>query len=539
MTGAVLLNPSGDQTISADNLLPAAGNTTQSLGSSAATWEAVLGTVSTSDLNGIQVVDGINHATIQSAINACPSTGGTVYLPAGTYTQNTALTLKNGIRIIGAGCGSLGAGAGQGVTQINTTLTSGALFPITGLEGVHISDIAINNTGSGGGTAFLLNYGQYCLIERFVVYGAFSNGIVLNPAGGTASTIFNDFRDGLISLSRASSVCILIDSGTSTDMVNNSNQFSNLNLSAGSSGTAVSIVGGSGGNPFCNENVFRGVQFFAASGTGIDVQWGRDNLFLSCTIETNTTGVTLGSGSFGSTLLACEISGNTTQVSDSGSRTFITGNIGGTQQVYGVSQTGSLKANSYTLTAAGDNGANTFNGPTGWAIMGSGTTVALINTASFEAVQNLVCDKKISSYNGVSTIGNGVPSEIELVALTAQAAIITNHALFTPGTSGLYRVSFNAKVTRAASGGTPSSTLGGSTGFTVKYKDATDSTASVVTPSTNVTPFVNSGNALTAAACGSVVINAASGTAVTFSYGYTSSGTTAMQFEVQVVVESL
>jgi hypothetical protein len=39
MSPAVLLNPSGDQTISVGNLLPAAGNTTQSLGFQGALWD--------------------------------------------------------------------------------------------------------------------------------------------------------------------------------------------------------------------------------------------------------------------------------------------------------------------------------------------------------------------------------------------------------------------------------------------------------------------------------------------------------------------
>jgi hypothetical protein len=121
-----------------------------------------------------------------------------------------------------------------------------------------------------------------------------------------------------------------------------------------------------------------------------------------------------------------------------------------------------------------------------------------------------------------------------LVTLATQGAAQTNTALFTPTASGLYRISFYAKVTRAA---TSSSTLGGATGFSVTFTDATDSTASVIATTSNVGSAVNAGNLLTSAASGSLIINALTGVAVTFSYGYTSSGATTMQYEMQVFGE--
>jgi hypothetical protein len=125
-----------------------------------------------------------------------------------------------------------------------------------------------------------------------------------------------------------------------------------------------------------------------------------------------------------------------------------------------------------------------------------------------------------------------VPSSVvATIPLTAQSAALSGQALFTPTTPGLYRISFNAKVTVPAS---VSSTLGGTNGFVVTYTDATDSTASV-TLQLNAPPAVNSGNALTSAATGSVLINAAA-SPVTFSFDYTSSGT-AMEYQIQAVAE--
>ena len=236
----------GPTTVSAGNLNPATGNTTQSLGVSGSPWNAVLNSITTGSLNGAIVVDGVNFTTIQAAINACPTNGGIVYLPPGTYTQNAPLTLRDGIRIIGAGCGAIGRGSGLGVTQINTNLTTGALFPILDFEGIHISDIAVNCTGAGGAIGIQFKYGQYCTIERFAIYGGFTTGIQMNADPPNGSTIFNHIRDGEISLTPSSAVCILIDSGTSTTMVNNSNIFTNVNCAAGSGGFGLSIVGGAG-----------------------------------------------------------------------------------------------------------------------------------------------------------------------------------------------------------------------------------------------------------------------------------------------------
>lgn len=128
----------------------------------------------------------------------------------------------------------------------------------------------------------------------------------------------------------------------------------------------------------------------------------------------------------------------------------------------------------------------------------------------------------------------GTPSSVvTTVPLAAQSAPIVAQALFTPTTPGLYRVSFNAKVTVPDA---VSSVLGGTAGFTVFYTDATDATSSV-TLQLNTPPATNSGNFIVSAATGSVLVNAAA-SPVTFSYDYTS-GITPMQFQIQVTVEAV
>ncbi len=137
-------------------------------------------------------------------------------------------------------------------------------------------------------------------------------------------------------------------------------------------------------------------------------------------------------------------------------------------------------------------------------------------------------------YNSQTTVGNGVPGEIATVDLTAQSAALSAKSILASlPASGMYRVTWVAKVTTAA---TTSSTLGGSTGFQVIYTDADDSTASVTSPSVSGGP---TGNALTTQWSGSVLINGKTGTGVTCNFGYTSSGATPMQYAIHIKLEQM
>lgn len=146
----------------------------------------------------------------------------------------------------------------------------------------------------------------------------------------------------------------------------------------------------------------------------------------------------------------------------------------------------------------------------------------------------------LTSYNGINTVSNGVPSILATVNLTAQAAAISATTLYTPAASGFFRISMMIKVTTPASGGTPSSTLGG---ITIAFKDGTDSVAqSVLVALTNnigAIALSATGNLTTTLLSGHMVVWAASGQAITYAIGYASAGTTAMQYEAHFRVEAL
>jgi len=71
---------------------------------------STLSTTTISKLNNVIIVDGIHYektsAGIQAAINALPSTGGKIFLPAGTYSINSTTTIPSNVWIEGAGASS-------------------------------------------------------------------------------------------------------------------------------------------------------------------------------------------------------------------------------------------------------------------------------------------------------------------------------------------------------------------------------------------------------------------------------------------------
>lgn len=132
-----------------------------------------------------------------------------------------------------------------------------------------------------------------------------------------------------------------------------------------------------------------------------------------------------------------------------------------------------------------------------------------------------------TKYANTTLVGQGVPSEIVTVDLTAQTAAITatNLTASAPRT-GHYQISWSATITTAGT----SSVLGGTNGFQVGYTSPTDSVAKTTVPGNSVTSAANT----TGTAVGGVeVIYAKTGTAITYAYDYTSTGT-AMNFELHI-----
>jgi hypothetical protein len=144
---------------------------------------------------------------------------------------------------------------------------------------------------------------------------------------------------------------------------------------------------------------------------------------------------------------------------------------------------------------------------------------------------------KITKYNNISTVDNGVPSELGHADLTAQTAAKSATTLLTPAATGRFRVSVYLKVTTPAS---VSSVLGG---VTITYTDGTDSVAQSVLMAlqteAGVVVTTNTGNATTSVLTGDIFVYAKTGVAIQYAIAYTSSLAAEMAYAARLTCEAM
>ncbi len=150
---------------------------------------------------------------------------------------------------------------------------------------------------------------------------------------------------------------------------------------------------------------------------------------------------------------------------------------------------------------------------------------------------------KTSIYNNIDTVSNGVPAIYGEANITARTSAITAGALYTPPTAGMYRVSFAITLTTAAAGVGSSSILGAGVnlnytsgdGATAKVQNVPMETPGITTATVDIGTATNTvGDTLV----GFITVYS-SNAAITYDVGYTSVGTTAMQYATRVRVERL
>lgn len=146
----------------------------------------------------------------------------------------------------------------------------------------------------------------------------------------------------------------------------------------------------------------------------------------------------------------------------------------------------------------------------------------------------------IATYKGITTVSNGVPSELATVDLATQAAAISATTIYTPAATGLFRLSIYLQVTRAAS---TSSILGGATGVVITFTDGDGSVAQTITAAlhstTGTVVTTAAGNTTATNLNGTMVIYAKTAVAIQYAIGYTSVGATTMQYAAHLKVEAL
>lgn len=165
------------------NILPT--TTGIDLGASGQRFDAYLqdlyvsGSSTFANMNGIIVVDGTTYAAtsagIQAAIDALPSTGGIVYLPAGTYSLTTGITLDTGCWL---------KGAGTEATILSWASTSGTMITALSETRVRCSDFRISSSVAGVSSIGI----SYSNCTDSSMFNIFSTG------GSSSLGFYNPFR---------------------------------------------------------------------------------------------------------------------------------------------------------------------------------------------------------------------------------------------------------------------------------------------------------------------------------------------------------
>lgn len=134
-----------------------------------------------------------------------------------------------------------------------------------------------------------------------------------------------------------------------------------------------------------------------------------------------------------------------------------------------------------------------------------------------------------------SVYGGTYITQVGLVTQSAAKAATTLWAV-PSGYTGTVRVSFVAKVTRAA---TTSSTLGGANGFRLSYTDQADSVAVTTGNISNDSGATLAGNTTQIMYSGSFICRPKASTNLQYTFDYTSVGATAMQYSLHITAEPI
>lgn len=148
----------------------------------------------------------------------------------------------------------------------------------------------------------------------------------------------------------------------------------------------------------------------------------------------------------------------------------------------------------------------------------------------------------ITRYLGIPTVNGGIPSEIAAADLIAQTAAITTAPLYAVpvGKAGQYRLTWNAKITTAATTGAATSTLGP---LTIVYTDpdgiAITLTAAAIISAGTVATSSTANTTSTVLVGIPQILNCKASTAITYAFAYASNTAAQMTFNLHLALESM
>lgn len=407
------------------------------------------------------------------------------------------------------------AGGSGTVTSVGQTINSGAssgIFTVTGSPVTTTGTLDIATAGTSGGVPYFSSAtvisSSAALTSNAVVLGGgaaaapkVSTGITTD---GTAALTLgvNGATAGTLNINGATGnvAPLTVTAGTQFNFGGSISTISqttgNGDYRAGSAASLTSLAG---------TTVIKGGQAATINTAQVD--------FLPVNSSTATSGTQVGTqlrGTFAPTSGTSNFNGVISNPTINQ-----TGGANGTIRVLAAYPVNTALVGTEYLIAAGTSSAT---GPTGTL------------TDKF-AVDNNGLSKV---YGGIATVSQGQPAEYATVDLTAQTAAITATTLYAvpAGGAGMYRISWSATITTAAS---VSSVLGGTNGFQILYTSPTDSVVKTTVTGNSITSAANT----TATAVGGVeIVYAKLSTNIQYQYDYTSSGT-AMAYELHLKIEAL
>ena len=154
---------------------------------------------------------------IQNALNAVPTNGGTVYIPAGIYVITATLNPKvTGTRVQGAGWGSQ-------IRYDGNVVTPAIGMADTTTRRCNISWLRISQTNvTAHGTAIEASYFVDSAIEHVLIDGG-GSGVppVIGISFNSATTLYNLVSDSRINCSGANSIGIRLDTAANSNVIRN------------------------------------------------------------------------------------------------------------------------------------------------------------------------------------------------------------------------------------------------------------------------------------------------------------------------------
>lgn len=166
-------------------------------------------------------------------------------------------------------------------------------------------------------------------------------------------------------------------------------------------------------------------------------------------------------------------------------------------------------------------------------------TISAPTISGVAAMASATLSSTVTNYNGIATVGNGVPSEVATVDLTAQTASIGSTTLYAVPSSGVgqYRLSWNTKVTTAAG-------VSSSVSLTIGYTDPDGVVVSFTAAGVNSVGAIATTPANSTTSTGVLIgvpltLNCKASTNITYSTTYASNAASAMNHNLHLRLESL